>query len=70
MFIVRYSRWDWIPVLLAVAHFGLLIAFAWHFAAMSWAAAIAWGLVYAISVSWSINSISHNACRHHNSVGV
>lgn len=60
MIVLRHSRWDWIPVSLACVHFALLLAFAAHFAAMSWTAAVACGLLYAISVSWSINSISHN----------
>jgi fatty acid desaturase len=60
MLVLRHSRWDWIPVALAFVHFVLLLAFATHFAEMGWGTAVAWGLLYAISVSWSINSISHN----------
>ncbi|WP_293861197.1 fatty acid desaturase [uncultured Alsobacter sp.] len=60
MFVLRHSRWDWIPVLLATLHFVLLLGFAFHFATMTWPAVLLCGLVYAVSVSWSINSISHN----------
>ncbi len=58
--LMRHSSWDWIPVILAVIHFALLLAFAQYFQAMSWPAVLACGLIYAVSVSWSINSISHN----------
>ena len=60
MLILRHSRWDAIPVVLACVHFGLVLVFASHFSTMGWGAAIAYGLLYAVSVSWSINSISHN----------
>lgn len=58
--VLKYSQWDWVPAIAALIHFAGLMAFLLAFPALSWPAAIACGLLYSISVSWSINSISHN----------
>ncbi len=58
--LLKHSRWDWIPVGLGVLHFAGLIAFFAAYPFMSWPFRIAAGLLYAVSISWNINSISHN----------
>src|SRR5579883_612897 len=58
--IMKYSAWDWVPVSLALGHFAAFLGFFFAFPAMSLPLRIAAGLLYAISISWSINSISHN----------
>ena len=59
-FLLQYSNWDWIPVIEAVVHLGLVIAWLFAFDSMSWPVFIVLGLIYALSISWSLNSISHN----------
>ncbi len=58
--VMKYSRWDWIPVGLASLHFAYVVGLFAAFPYISWPLAIAAGLLYSISISWSINSISHN----------
>ena len=58
--LLKYSNWDWVPVVEAVVHLALVIAFAVAFTSLSWPAFIVLGLLYALSISWSVNSISHN----------
>ena len=58
--IMKYSAWDWVPVGLAVLHLAYFLGFFVAFPYMSWPLRTAAGLLYAISISWSINSISHN----------
>lgn len=60
LFLLQYSRWDWIPVTLGLLHFALLIALFLAFPYLSWPTFVLLGLLYSISISWSINSISHN----------
>jgi len=57
---MRHSKWDWLPVALGLAHCGALLWFVVAFPAMSWPARLDGGLVYALSISWNVNSISHN----------
>ncbi len=59
-FLLKYSAWDWLPVSLAILHFACVIGFFLAFPSMPWPARIAAALIYSISISWSINSISHN----------
>jgi fatty acid desaturase len=58
--ILRYSAWDSVPVALGLLHFAMVLAFFRVFEQLSWPSFIALGLLYALSISWSINSISHN----------
>jgi fatty acid desaturase len=57
-----YSRYDAIPVLAAVAHFGFVIFLfcAFTYLHLSWWWLVPLGLIYSISISWNINGISHN----------
>lgn len=58
--IFKYSYWDIVPVLAAVAHLGfdvwLILGF--HSRPL-WASAVL-GCIYAVAISWNINGISHN----------
>ena len=58
--ILKYSAWDWLPVSLGTLHFVAIIALFVAFPHSSWWAVVPLALLYAISISWSINSISHN----------
>ena len=55
-----HSYWDAIPVLWGVAHcaylMGMLIAFQY----LPWWGNVLTGLFYAFSISWNVNSVSHN----------
>ncbi len=55
-----YSYWDAIPVLLGIMHFGYLLCMLVAFAYLPWWANAMTGLFYAFSISWNINSVSHN----------
>jgi fatty acid desaturase len=55
-----YNYWDAIPVLLGIVHFGYLLCMLVAFAHLPWWANAMTGLFYAFSVSWNINSVSHN----------
>ncbi len=59
-YVLKYSRWDWLPVSLAFLHLAYVFGFFVAFPALPWAARIAAGLLYSVCISWSINSISHN----------
>jgi fatty acid desaturase len=56
----RYSESDAIPVLAALAQFAYLIFLFVAFPRLSWFALIPLGFIWAISISWNINGISHN----------
>src|SRR5207245_2251825 len=56
----KYSRWDAIPVLAALAQFAYLIALFLAFPRLPWWALIPLGLIWSVSISWNINGISHN----------
>jgi fatty acid desaturase len=58
--IFAYSSWDAIPVALGILHFLGVALLALTFSRLSWPVAIACGVLYAVSISWSINSVSHN----------
>ena len=58
--IFAYSYWDMIPVLAGVLHFVCLTAFFVNFDQLSWQWDVAFGLLYAVSISWNINGIAHN----------
>lgn len=60
MKIFEYSKWDIVPVLAALAHLAfniwLIVGFDSH---PLWISALL-GCIYAISISWNINGVSHN----------
>lgn len=59
-FIFAYSYWDIIPVVLGVLHLSYLIVMFIEFDRLPlWEDAIL-GFIYAWSISWNINGISHN----------
>ncbi|HWB55093.1 MAG TPA: fatty acid desaturase [Tepidisphaeraceae bacterium] len=58
--VFAYSMWDVVPVLAAVAHMAYLLTMFLLFPRLSWWVLIPMGLVYAVSISWNINGISHN----------
>ena len=59
-FIFAHSRWDIVPVLAAVAHLAFNIWLIAGFAERPlWFSALL-GVIYAISISWNINGVSHN----------
>lgn len=57
---LAYSSWDWVPVLLGLAHFACVIALVTGFAGLGWPARLGFAFLYAVSIAWSVNSISHN----------
>ena len=60
MRILQYSKWDWVPVVLGTAHFLAVIGLFLAFPHLSWWSFICLALIYSLSISWNINSISHN----------
>lgn len=60
LLLLAYSPWDLIPVICGIGHLAAVVAFFWWFDAMPWWGVVLAGLVYAVSVSWNINGISHN----------
>jgi fatty acid desaturase len=62
----RYSPWDSIPVLLAIAHLLYIVAMYFAFTRLPLPLLArlpilaAMGLIYSFSISWNINGISHN----------
>jgi fatty acid desaturase len=58
--IFAYSRWDIIPVLCALAHGAYIIGMFLLFLHVRWWAMLPLGLIYAVSISWNINGVSHN----------
>jgi fatty acid desaturase len=55
-----HSGWDIVPVLAALAQFAFLLGMVWIFPAASWWVMAILGGIYAVSISWNINGISHN----------
>ncbi|MGC5703217.1 fatty acid desaturase [Pseudomonas sp. NFXW11] len=58
--LLAYSLWDLIPIAMALAHFAFVLWLVLDFHALSWWVILPAALLYAVSLSWSINSISHN----------
>ncbi|WP_413988547.1 fatty acid desaturase family protein [Labrys okinawensis] len=58
--LLQYSSWDWMPVTLGLAHLVGVLALFLAFPSQSWWSFISLGLIYSLSISWNINSISHN----------
>lgn len=58
--LLAYSLWDLIPICMALAHFAFVLWLVLDFHDLSWWVILPAALLYAVSLSWSINSISHN----------
>lgn len=58
--IFAHSNWDIVPVLAGVAHLFFTFWLFFHITTLSWYQAIPLGALYAISISWNINGVSHN----------
>ena len=58
--IFAHSYWDTIPVLWGFVHFAYLIGMLAAFHSLPWWGNLLTGLFYAFSISWNINSVSHN----------
>ncbi|WP_460121294.1 fatty acid desaturase family protein [Pseudomonas sp. S2_C03] len=58
--LLAHSLWDLIPIALGLAHFAFVLWLVAAFPALAWWALVPLALGYAVSLSWSINSISHN----------
>jgi fatty acid desaturase len=57
--IFAHSYWDILPALAGVAHFCYLITMFVLFPSLPWWGNIILGLIYAVSISWNINSVAH-----------
>lgn len=55
-----YSNWDVVPALLGVSHCVSVIAWFVAFRQLPWWANGLLGIVYAFSIAWNVNSVSHN----------
>ena len=60
MTIFAYSKWDIVPVLAAMAHLAFNIDLIAGFESRPLWLSAALGSLYALSISWNINSVSHN----------
>jgi len=59
-YVFAYSYWDIVPVICGIGHLAYLLAMFLMFDHLPIWANIILGLVYAVSISWNINGISHN----------
>jgi fatty acid desaturase len=59
-FIFAYSYWDIVPVVFGILHLAYLIGMFLMFDRLPMWLNILLGLLYAVSISWNINGISHN----------
>ncbi len=59
-FFFAYSYWDAAPVVAGLLHFLYLIILLVYFKKLSISANVALGLIYAFSISWNVNGVSHN----------
>lgn len=55
-----HSHWDIIPVLAGVAHLAFVIWLFFMLPVLAWWQSLPLLLLYAVSISWNINGISHN----------
>ncbi len=58
--IFAYSAWDIVPVLAGIVHLAFVVGLYFVYPIAPWWLLIIWGALYAVSISWSINSVSHN----------
>lgn len=59
-FLLAHSYWDIVPVLCGIGHLAYLLGMFLLFDHLPWWANVLLGLIYAVSISWNINSVSHN----------
>lgn len=55
-----YSYWDAVPVIAGFLHFLYLIIILIYFKKLPIGVNVVLGLIYALSISWNINGVSHN----------
>lgn len=55
-----HSRWDAVPVLMGLFHLAFLLSFFFSFKTLPWWACFFCGFLYSVSISWNVNSVSHN----------
>lgn len=60
MKLFKYSNWDIVPVLCGIMHLVFVIAFFLAFPHLTWWGFLLLAIVYTVSISWNINSVSHN----------
>lgn len=58
--IFAYSRWDAVPVLFGVLHLAYIFLMFAVFNKTPWWGLLIMGCIYAVSISWNINGLSHN----------
>jgi fatty acid desaturase len=58
--IFAHTRWDAVPVLFGLLHFAYFCALFYLFPRVPLWVMLILGFVYAVSISWNINGISHN----------
>lgn len=56
----RYSAWDAIPAVLVLLHLALLLALFVTWPRLSWPERLGAAGLYALSIGWSLDSVSHN----------
>lgn len=59
-YLFAYSYWDVVPVIFGISHLAYLLSMFWMFNYLSTWENIILGIIYAVSISWNINGISHN----------
>ena len=58
--IFAHSNWDIIPVVAGIMHLYCVLWFYFHIPTMNISEILLCGAIYAVSISWNINGISHN----------
>lgn len=58
--IFAHSAWDIVPVLMGIGHFAYVIGLFFAFEHLPFWAFALLAFVYSVSISWDINSVSHN----------
>ncbi len=58
--LLAHSGWDAIPVVLGIAHAAAVVGLLAAFEALPWWGMLPLALLYAVSISWNVNSIAHN----------
>jgi len=59
-FLFAYSYWDVIPVLAGGLHFAFFLWMITNFHSLLLWQKLLVGVIYAFSISWNVNSVSHN----------
>ncbi|MDP9103064.1 MAG: fatty acid desaturase [Pseudomonadota bacterium] len=60
LFLFRYSGWDAFPAALLFLQFALIIGFVFAWPHLGWPARIGFGVAYALSVGWCVDTVAHN----------